>query len=253
MVRPITMAWMNATPSTPSATARMVALESVTNSAPRPVPMMRSKIASALSGSRSAEGHDDSGDDERGQEQQDRSGDAGHRLDRGLGQGADLRLQALDERRQILVGSRPCGVNLLADDRPFGDARRGRGNHQRVVAHAVDQVVQRVAQRAHQHGGRQDDDHDAHERQQRRCKPLPSAHLSRQLLVRRIQRDRQDQRPRHQADEGRKDLVAEDRQGQHQSCPDQDVHQPLGQSRLDGAVGREGRTHGSGSSMLSGA
>ena len=139
---------------------------------------------------------------------------------------AELRLQALDERRQILVGSRPCGVDLLADDRPFGDARRGRGNHQRVVVHAVDEVVHRVAQRAHQHGGRQDDDHDAHERQQRRRKPLPSAHLARQLLMRRIQRDRQDQRPRHQADEGRKDLVAEHRQGQHQSCPDQDVHQP---------------------------
>ena len=62
--------------------------------------------------------------------------------------------------------------------------------------------------------------------------------------MRRIQRDCEDQRPRHQADEGRKDLVAEDREGQHHSCPDQDVHQPLGQSRLGGAVGRESRTHG---------
>ena len=43
--KPRTMAWMNATPRTPNATARMVAVDSFANSSPRPVPKMRSKMA----------------------------------------------------------------------------------------------------------------------------------------------------------------------------------------------------------------
>lgn len=39
------MAWMKATPMTPWATARMVAVEGFANSAPRSGPMMRTKIA----------------------------------------------------------------------------------------------------------------------------------------------------------------------------------------------------------------
>ena len=38
------MAWMKATPRTPNATARMVAVDSFANSSPRPVPTMRSKM-----------------------------------------------------------------------------------------------------------------------------------------------------------------------------------------------------------------
>ena len=58
-----------------------------------------------------------------------------------LGQVADLRLHALNEGRQIRMGLRPEIVELLADDRPLCDARRGSGNLQGVVAHAADQVM----------------------------------------------------------------------------------------------------------------
>ena len=43
--RPTTMAWMKATPMTPWATARMVAVDSLVNSSPRSGPTMRVKIA----------------------------------------------------------------------------------------------------------------------------------------------------------------------------------------------------------------
>lgn len=42
------MAWMKATPRTPCATARMVAVQSFANSSPRPVPTMRSKMDRVL-------------------------------------------------------------------------------------------------------------------------------------------------------------------------------------------------------------
>ena len=43
--RPTMMAWMKATPMTPCATARMVAVDSMVNSSPRSGPTMRAKIA----------------------------------------------------------------------------------------------------------------------------------------------------------------------------------------------------------------
>ena len=58
-----------------------------------------------------------------------------------LGQVAELRLQALNDCRQIRMSLRPKTMDLLADDRPLGNARRGCGNLQGVVAHAADEVM----------------------------------------------------------------------------------------------------------------
>ena len=71
-----------------------------------------------------AEGHDDAGDDERGEELQQPAADAGDETERGLRQVADLRLHALHQRRQVGVRLRPDGVHLLADDRPILRRRR---------------------------------------------------------------------------------------------------------------------------------
>ena len=155
------------------------------------------------SGARLAERHDDPGDDEGGQEQEHRAADAGHHRQRVLGQVAELRLQALDDSRQIRVGLRPCTMDLLADDRPLGHARRGCGNLQGVVLHAADEVMNGIAERAHQHRRRHDDQHDAGEYQQRGGEPL-LPHSVRELLMDRIERHGQDQRPRHQDRKGEK-------------------------------------------------
>ena len=170
--RPTMIAWMKATPMTPCATARMVAVASFVNSAPCAAPAKRSKMARLARLPASTEGHDDAGDDEGGEELQQPDADAGDEAERRLREVADLRLHALDQRRQIGVRRRPDRVELLADHGPRRDAlARGR-DLERVVLHVVDQLMHRVAQRAHQHGGRHDDQGDAEENQDRRGKPL---------------------------------------------------------------------------------
>ena len=172
-----------------------------------------------------AEGHDDAGDDERRDEREDAAADAGHHRQRLLGQFTDLRLQALDQRRQVVVRLLPIGVDLRPDQRPFGDARLGRRNLQRVLLHFVDQPMHRVAHRIQQYRRGHDDQRDAEQGDQRRRPALPPAHPGGQRLVQRIQRDRQDQRPDHQHEEGREDPVAQHHQRQDQAGADQHIEQ----------------------------
>ena len=86
--------------------------------------------------------------------------------------------------------------------------------------------MDRVAQRAHQHGGWHDDQGDAEENQDRRGKSLLSSHLGREVLVQRIERDGQDQCPDHQCQERREDLVAKHDQRQDEAGTDEYVQQP---------------------------
>ena len=99
----------------------------------------------ATAAARLPEGHDDTGDDERGQELQQSATDAGDETQCRFCQLADLRLQTPHQRRQIRVSLRPKIVNLLADERPVFHVR-ARGWHlQRVVLHVTDQLVHRIA------------------------------------------------------------------------------------------------------------
>ena len=207
---------MKATPMTPWATARMVAVDSLVNLGPRSGPTMRAKIGLGCARAGLAEGHDDAGDDERREEHQDAAADAGHEAERRLGEVADLRLQALHQRRQVGVRPRPDRVDLLADDRPFGDARSRRRNLQRVVS-ARRGSAAAPSRRAN----------SSARRWARRSAATPSSAISvaaspcrppivAPALVQRIQGDGQDQRPDHQGQEGREDPVAQQRQRQDQ-------------------------------------
>jgi hypothetical protein len=158
---------------------------------------------------RFAPGHHDAGDDEREDEHQQAAAEAGDDAQRLGRQFADLGLHALDQCRQVLVRLRPERMHFLADDRP-GSHLVGRRRHlERVVAHAVDHVMHRVAELAAQHDRRRDDDGDGEQHDQRRREPLLAADPGGEHLVQRIDRDRQDQRPQHHRHEWREDLVAQ--------------------------------------------
>ena len=86
--------------------------------------------------------------------------------------------------------------------------------------------MHRVAQRTHQHGGWHDDQGDAEENHDRRCKPLLSSDLGREVLVQRIERDGQNQGPDHQGQERREDLIAKHDQCQDEAGTDEYVQQP---------------------------
>jgi hypothetical protein len=119
---------------------------------------------------RPAEGHDDPGDDERDEEQQRRSAEARHTASALSDRSAIVRLQALQERRQIGMGSRPEVMDLR---RRTAIRRRsaGRRNLQRVVAHADGEVMDRIAQQGHQEGRRRHDQDDACQHQERGRQP----------------------------------------------------------------------------------
>ncbi len=85
--------------------------------------------------------------------------------------------------------------------------------------------MHRVAQRTHQHGGWHDDQRDAEENHDRRCKPLLPADLGREVLVHRIERDGQYQGPDHQSQERREDLIAKHDQCQDEPGTDEYVQQ----------------------------
>ena len=76
---------------------------------------------------------------------------------------------------------------------------------------------------------RRDDQHQACQHQQRRRQALPAAQSARQHLLRGIERDRQDQCPRHQREEGREHPVAQHHQRDHEGEADVDVEKPAGQ------------------------
>ena len=231
------MAWMKATPSTPLATARMVAVDRSTNSSAAARRRLVSKIERIARAPRLAEGHHDAGDDERREELQQPAADAGDEAERRLGQVADLRLHALHQCRQIGVRLRPERVHLLADQRPVGDAFSWRRHLERVVLHVVDQSLHRVAERVHQRRGRHDDHDDAEQHEQRRGQSLAAADLRGHRLVQGIERDGQDQRPDHQGQERREHLKAEHGQGQDEAGANQDIEKEGGESSFELGIG----------------
>ena len=103
--------------------------------------------------------------------------------------------------------------------------RAGPGSRAALL-HVDDQLMHRVAQRAHQHGGRHEDQGDAEEDQDRRGQSLLSSHLVRKVLVQRIERDRKNHRPDHQRQERREDPVAKHDQRQDEAGTDEHVQQP---------------------------
>src|SRR6516164_7175102 len=95
--KPTAMAWMNATPTTPWATTRLVAVDNSASLPPRSGPMTRSKIAPTAPGATFAECHDDAGDDECCHEHQQPAANGGHKTEHPLRQIADLGLHALHQ------------------------------------------------------------------------------------------------------------------------------------------------------------
>ncbi len=191
-----------------------------------------------------AEGHHDAGDGEGGHEQQQSTADAGHEAQRRLGEVADLRLHALHQCRKIGVGLRPEGMHLLPDQWPAGDAFSRRRYLQGVVLDVVDEAPYRVAERAHERGGRHHDDHDSQQHQQRRRKPLTATQLRGDRLLQGIETDGQDQRPGHEVQERRKHLKAQHDDGQDQAGANQDVQKERGQPLLELGIEPIGCIHG---------
>ena len=194
---------------TPCATARIVAVASLHE----PGCALRAREAwrkwlRRLLAPDCAVRHHDAGDDERGEEHQDGDADARDEPEGAPGEIADLRLHRLYELRQVRVCLHPGAVNLLADDRPLLDARTGCRHLQRVGLHAMHEILDRVAERAHQHRRRCDDHDQAGDHDQRRGESLPAAHATGQHLLERIQGDCEDQGPDHQDEERRENPVA---------------------------------------------
>ena len=136
------------------------------------------------------------------------------------------------------MGLRPPGVNLFADERPLGyTGTRGR-NLQRIVLDTLNETLQGVGQRAQQHGARRHNHDRADDRDDRRRQSLLFPHPACERLMQRVDRNRQDQRPDHQGQEGREDPIAQQDNGQNKAGADQDVEQSgrqlfvLGQGRI---------------------
>ena len=218
---------MKAMPITPWATARMVATDSTVNSlaAFGADDAREDRPAGAIAGL--AEGHHDAGDDEGGDELQDAAADAGHHRQRRLGQVTDLRLQALDQRRQVgrapvantawifspdhaAIRRRPaCGGGICSVFCCTSSISRCTESPSEFTSTAVGTTISATPSSVISVA----------------AQPLPPAHPGGQRLVQRIQRDGQDQRPDHQHQEGREDPVAQHHQGQDQAGANQHVEQ----------------------------
>ena len=151
--------------------------------------------------------------------------DAGNEAQCSFREVADLRLHALHQRRQVGVRARPERMHLLADHGPLGHAIARRRDREGVRLHVADQLMHRVAQRAHQQRRRRDDQDDAEEHQDGRRKPLLAPHLRRESLVQWVQRDCQDHGPGREGQERREDLVAEHGHDQDEAGPDEYVEE----------------------------
>ena len=153
-----------------------------------------------------------------------------------LGQFADLRLHALHESRQVGMSFRPDVVDLLADDRPFLHAFSRGGYFQRVLLHGTDEMTNGVGKRIHQQRRRGDDQQEADDHQNGRGEPLLPADPAGEPLMQRIQRDRQDDRPDHQRQEWRKDLVAQHRECANQTGANQHIQQRRDDARCSNSA-----------------
>jgi hypothetical protein len=166
-----------------------------------------------------------------------RDADARDEAERAPGDVADLGLQALDQPRQVGMRLPPQLMDLFADDRPRGNARPRLRDLEGVVANILYQLLDRIAEQAHEHGRRRDDQHRAEDQDQRRRESLPISQLACDDLVKRIERDGEDDRPDRQVQEWREHLIAEHDQCRDQTCADQNLQQGGFQSLLELRVG----------------
>ena len=113
----------------------------------------------------------------------------------------------------------------------------GRGNHERVVPYAIDQLIHRIAERTGQQHRRRDDQAEAEKDDQGGGKPLPAANPVRQHLVQRIEGDRQDQCPQHHRQERRKEVVAQQHERKHEAGTDENIEQAARQALLQFVIG----------------
>ena len=150
----------------------MVAVDSLANSVAALVAddALEDRLAGACA--RLAEGHDDAGDDERGQELQQAAADAGHHAPAPLRQLADLRLQALDSAgRSVCACDQKAWTFLPTTGHSATLAARRRESRSVFSCTPSISSMHRVAQRTHQHRRRRDDQHDAEQDDQRRRQP----------------------------------------------------------------------------------
>ena len=122
---------------------------------------------------------------------------------------ADLRLHALHQRRQVGMRLRPERMELLADDRPFRDARARRAESAGYCPARLARIPapNRPSEPISTARGRHDQ-HGAEERDQRGRQALLAAEPARQPGAADTC-DGQDQCPDHQGQERREDPVAQ--------------------------------------------
>ena len=186
---PTMMAWMKATPSTPLATARMVAVDRSTNSAPRGPSAILSKIERIPRAPESPKAIMMPATAREAMNSSSPPPMLATKASDAFAEVADLRLHALHQCRKIGVSLRPERMHFRPDHGPFGDAFSRRRYLQGVVLDVVDEAPYRVAERAHERGGRHHDDHDSQQHQQRRRKSLAATQLRGDRLLQGIETD----------------------------------------------------------------
>jgi len=175
---------------------------------------------------RLTEGHDDAGDDEGREKLQQADADAPHEAEHRFGDVAELRLQALHQRRQIGVRLGPDGMQLRANERPGGHGVTRRRYFKRIRLNVPDELMHRVPQRTHQYGRRRDDQRETQDRDQRGRQTVAATDPAGHGLIQRIQGHREDQRPQQQGQERRECPVTQQDQERHQAKADEDIHDP---------------------------
>jgi hypothetical protein len=108
---------------------------------------------------------------------------------------------------------------------------------------AAHESLRRVAERTNQQARRRYDDHRTNHGDQRGSQSLLAAQPVREPLMERVHRDGEDQRPDHQGQEWREDLITEHRQCEDKAGADQHVEQLRCPPSFKNSVWLQGRVH----------
>jgi hypothetical protein len=214
---------MNATPTTPTATERMVAVVSRCSLGPfvSPESLVMIRSTAALP------------EDPYQKHEHGAHGRGSHAEHLG-GQPADLRLHGLDEGGKIRRRLGPGGVNPLADQGPIGHGRRRRLNGYRPSGDRLIGHLNVFGEQTAKQDDRATDQDQTDAHQQAGGQPLAPARPTHEGEMQRVEGDRENRTPHHHAHEGRKNPEAEDHQHDDDAGPDQHLHQLVGCQLLSG-------------------
>ena len=234
---------MSATPTTPSATARMVAMESRARLRPALLPGDALEDGQATAGAVFSEGQEDAGEDEGAEKGEQAAADPGDEAERGAGKIADLRLHALHEGGQIVVRPAPQSVEFPANERPGGKRLGRRRDPQCVLLHGLDQGADGIAQRTHQHADGHDERDDPEQHQQGRGEPGPPPKMGSHAQVQRVKDHRKNKSPDRERKEGGENAIAEQRHPEKKGRADQNLEEAAREAPFEILVGRGERRH----------